>query len=402
MIFWGRPIPPPAPQRASQPDLWVASPDGAEQPARRLTVSRDRQFFGTTPGSIQCGSGRTFWSAATVVSSGGRRAGDGEDAFPFPPQWLTRNELLYTADGHIKRWTAQGGSSSVIPFTATLQLHRPDYPRVHRDLQPQTPQRVLGIVNPAVSPDGTKIAFTAVGDLWLLPSGQQPIQLTNDPFVEIDPAWSRDGTRLAYACDRGGNMDVWVHDFRGGADVQITKEKGPVSGVAWSPDGQDIAFLVNRSELHVVSVATGDRRPPSTSILPSRERGRPTWPADGKRVAVGALFPYAAPFATGTNQLVLRDVDTGSESAATLVLHHSAGNRVNNGPVWSPDGLRVTYVTEGRLWVVGVGTNGVPQGDASLLTDDLPGLPHLGRRFAAHRLSHRRWTAARVGRRRDA
>jgi hypothetical protein len=41
---------------------------------------------------------------------------------------------------------------------------------VHRDLPPQTPQRVLGIVNPAVSPDGMKVAFTAVGDLWLLPS----------------------------------------------------------------------------------------------------------------------------------------------------------------------------------------------------------------------------------------
>jgi Tol biopolymer transport system component len=306
----------------------------------------------------------------------GRRAGDGEDAFPFPPQQLRGpSELLYTSDGHIKRWTAQGSSATVIPFTATLKLRRPPYQLVHRDLQPQTAQRVLGIVNPAVSPDGMMIAFSAMGDLWLLPVGRQPIQLTNDSFVEIDPAWSRDGTRLAYACDRGGGMDVWVREVRTGAEVQITKESGAVSGVAWSPDGQEIAYLVNRSDLHVVSVATGERRPRSRSILLSRERGRPTWPADGKRVAAGALFSYATPFASGTNQMLLRSVDTGSESAATLVLHHSAGNRVNNGPVWSPDGLRVTYVTEGRLWVAGVGTNGVPQGDASLLTDDLPDSP---------------------------
>jgi Tol biopolymer transport system component len=368
VLFWGRPA---AATRSSW--LWRKSPDGPEEEGVSGPV--------TGPGVIVplqtlCGNGRTFWyGSSNGFATVGPRVRDGEDPFPFQPQLLNATEFLYTADGHIKRWTPPGNSSTLIPFTATLKLNRPSYQRVHRDLQPQTPQPVRGIVNPAVSPDGTRIAFTAVGDLWLLPIGQQPIQLTNDPFVEIDPAWSRDGTRLAYASDRGGNMDVWIRNFRTGTEAQLTREKGPVSGVAWSPDGQDIAFLVNRGDLRIVSVATGALRPSRPSILPSGERGRPTWPADGRRVAVGALFPSAAPFGAGTNQWLLRSIDTGSESAATLVLHHSAGNRVNNGPVWSPDGFRVTYVTEGRLWVVGVATNGVPHGDPSFLTDDLPDSP---------------------------
>ena len=48
--------------------------------------------------------------------------------------------------------------------------------------------------------------------------------------------------------------------------------------------------------------------------------------------------------------------------AVTLVVDHSAGNRQNGGPVWSPDGSRMAYVSEGQLMVVGVGVNAAPHG----------------------------------------
>ena len=95
-----------------------------------------------------------------------------------------------------------------------MSLQRRTYAIAHRALEPTEPQRSAGIVSPLVSPDGRAVAFTAMGDLWLLPVGGTPVQITNDPAVEIDPAWSPDGTQLAFSSDRGGHMDLWVLDLR--------------------------------------------------------------------------------------------------------------------------------------------------------------------------------------------
>src|SRR5207245_981240 len=157
-----------------------------------------------TSGVMTCANGRAH-AAARAIASTSR-----EDIFPFLPQWTSPAELIYTADGHIKRRDGLTGPATVVPFSATLKLRRPVYPRRHRTLQPAGRQRALGIVDPAVSPDGSKVAFGALGDLWLLDasrSGAEPIQLTNDAYVELDPAWSPDGAKLVFSSDRGGNMD---------------------------------------------------------------------------------------------------------------------------------------------------------------------------------------------------
>src|SRR5207302_1391577 len=153
-----------------------------------------------------CGNGRARRVAASMDGAGT------EDIFPFLPQWISPTALLYTADGHIKRREGPTGPAAIVPFSATLHVKRAAYARHHRELQPGGSQRAMGIVDPAVSPDGANVAFTALGDLWLLPlrsaSDHRPIQLTDDSYVELDPAWSPDGTKLVFSSDRGGNMDL--------------------------------------------------------------------------------------------------------------------------------------------------------------------------------------------------
>ena len=56
---------------------------------------------------------------------------------------------------------------------------------------------VRGVLSPSVSPDGSRVVFTALGDLWLMRIGGQPERLTDDPWVEVDPAWSAGGRNLA-------------------------------------------------------------------------------------------------------------------------------------------------------------------------------------------------------------
>jgi Tol biopolymer transport system component/imidazolonepropionase-like amidohydrolase len=303
--------------------------------------------------------------------NGQQASGADEDVFPFRPSWIGRGEFIYTADGLIKRQSLDG-STSTVPFAATVTLQRSSFSIAHRALQPSGPQRVAGIVKPAVSPDGSAIAFTALGDLWMLRAGGAAVQLTNDAAYEVDPAWSPDGTTIAFASDRGGHMDLWLRDLRTNKEVQATRERAAVSGPAWSRDGSQIAYLGDRRELRTVRVKPGDCRGGGT-LNTVGEIGRPTWAPNCKAVAVGALFPYSDRFREGLNGLLIYAFESSSWSQSVLFPRRSTGNRESGGPVWSPNGTHMAFVSEGRLWTVPVDGEGAAIGPPDSIADDQPG-----------------------------
>ena len=66
---------------------------------------------------------------------------------------------------------------------------------------------------PAVSPDGQTILFTAHGDVWRVDAdGGQATPVTLDDSWDGYPVWSRDGSQIAFASDRFGDLDVFVID----------------------------------------------------------------------------------------------------------------------------------------------------------------------------------------------
>jgi len=306
---------------------------------------------------------------------GGKNITGDENVFAFRAGWLGADEFVYVSDGRIRARSVSQATVRTIEFSATLQVNRADYTPRRRDFDSRAPRRVLGIVKPVISPDGKSVAFSALGDIYLMKIGGKPENLTNSPFLDTEPAWSADGTQLAWASDRaGGRMDIWVRDMRTGAERRVTQLPNAAMAPAWSPDGTRIAYLdVNavwrHSNIEIVDLPTG-----RTTVLEEGifAPGIPTWSADGGRVAVAALKPYSTRFREGTNQILSMPSDgSGADQWYLPVRNLTIDSRVGDGPVWSPDGKQIALVTEGMLEVVPVSPAGAPVGPPRRVSNEM-------------------------------
>ena len=303
-----------------------------------------------------------------------------ENAFPFRAAWSSPTEFFYVADGRIRQRSIAGGEARNVEFDATLTVSRARYTRRLRDPDSEAPRRALGIVAPRISPDGRSVAFVALGDLWLLRIGGTPENLTNDRFLDAEPSWSPDGTRIAWSTDRGGGLpNLWVRDLRTGEDRQLTRLPTSAMSAAWSPDGSRIAFLDvdaiwRRANVSVVNVASGE----VSRIHPSSfGPGAPTWSPDGRRVAFAALAPYSTRFREGTNQVlsIPADGSGGSPIWSTPARHFSIDSRFGAGPAWAPDGSVMAVVNDGVLTTVTVSADGASMGTPRRVTSEMAHFP---------------------------
>lgn len=103
--------------------------------------------------------------------------------------------------------------------------------------------------DPAISPDGTRIAFTHRGDVWTVPAaGGRAVPLTTHDAVDTAPVWSPDGRTVAFATDRHGNFDVFVVAADGGGERRLTFDSADERPTGFAPDGATVLCTGRRAD----------------------------------------------------------------------------------------------------------------------------------------------------------
>ncbi|HEY8106538.1 MAG TPA: protein kinase [Gemmatimonadales bacterium] len=212
--------------------------------------------------------------------------------------------------------------------------------------------------DPAYSPDGTRLAFDAerAGPrrIWITDSsGHNPRQITSDSSEAVahtEPRWSPDGTRLAFRRIEKTKSQIVVVDLASQAMIRMTSGSSTNMDPAWSPDDRYLYFASDRGgglNLWRVPVgATGPAGPPEQLTTGAGDDVEPT-------VAGGGKVAFAV---RGINSDVWRlpvSPETGKPTGAPMAL--VATTREESRAAWSPDGSHIAFnsdrLGEMNLWV---------------------------------------------------
>ncbi|HET7005840.1 MAG TPA: Tol-Pal system beta propeller repeat protein TolB [Candidatus Binatia bacterium] len=141
-----------------------------------------------------------------------------------------------------------------------------------------------------LSPDGQTVVATyelaGNTNLYLLDrSGSVIRRLTQDPGIEVSPAWSPDGKQIVYVSDRSGSPQVFVLDMQSGKTRRVTYSGSYNTSPEWSPKGDRIVYtgrVGSKFAIFTIPVEGGEPRRLTSESFDSED---PTWSPDGRFIA---------------------------------------------------------------------------------------------------------------------
>ena len=187
-------------------------------------------------------------------------------------------------------------------------------------------------------PSPTPEAQSERGDIAVVESsGTGTIIVTSDADGQrsdnYSPAWSPSRQRIAFFTNRDGNAEIYVAVADGSDFLRVTNTLHEETQVSWAADGNRLAYTTvsfdGESSVHWVSLSDLQ---PHRLLAGSFGETDPTWSPTGPWIAFTRLNEEGESIG-----LFLRDPSTVNNIPLTTAVDH--------GPVWSPDGTKIAYIS---------------------------------------------------------
>jgi imidazolonepropionase-like amidohydrolase len=191
-----------------------------------------------------------------------------------------------------------------------------------------------GAQDPAVSPDGTKIAVSILGKIWLVPAaGGAARQVTTGLGWDTHPAWSSDGQFLAYAHSLPEGTDLAVLNFSTGNTRTLSHVNFGLGQISFHPAGKDIYYLVDQSQYdcHLWSIP--------------RDGGEPK-----QLTFTEGWHEWSFSFSPSGDKIILDQGRYGGSDLYLMSLFDGATTRMTKTPAhefnacWTADGKNCVYL----------------------------------------------------------
>jgi hypothetical protein len=253
-------------------------------------------------------------------------------------------DAAHPGENGLIAWERQTYNSELAKYVSDIWI-KPTYGRQDSDMTNLTETPGSSDIDPAWNPSGNEIAFSSDrdGDFDIYTMSKNGVitgKVTNGPGQEIHPTWSADSSEIAFESpnpDGGGG--IWVAQVNGSSPIRALRATG-ARQPAWSPDGSRIAYVTDRISpghqpesgyLHVMGFdGSTDEQ---ISDLPA---SNPDWAPDGSEIAFSAndyIYWYEL-----YEIYAVRPDGTGTRNVSN---HHSYYDDDDLDPAWSPDGTKI-------------------------------------------------------------